>query len=166
MSVRLDPSTVHPEIRPARADEAARLSALALRSKAHWGYRADHMEVFRAELTVAPEDVGPQRTHVLESEGEIAGFYTLIPLDSGELELGHLFVEPDRLRRGFGAALFEHACRTTRAAGCARLVIQSDPNAQDFYRRLGALPVREIPSSIPGRSLPLLVRTLGDGEGA
>jgi hypothetical protein len=30
-------------IRPARSDESARLTAIALRSKAHWGYSAEFM---------------------------------------------------------------------------------------------------------------------------
>jgi len=151
-----------PRIRPARPDEAAALSALALRSKAHWGYTPEQLAVFRAELTLAPEAIVPGRTHVAEAEGRVAGFYSLAAREGGSVELEHVFVEPGRLGRGVGRALFAHACEVARAAGFTVLEIQSDPNAAGFYRRLGARLVGEIPSSIPGRTIPFFSLRLGD----
>src|SRR5581483_9656510 len=104
-------------IRPARPDEAAAISALALRSKAHWGYSPDAMAVFQAELTLSPAEVLTGRAHVVEEEGQLVGFYTLRARGQGVIELEHLFVEPGRLRRGLGAALFWHALELARAAG-------------------------------------------------
>jgi GNAT superfamily N-acetyltransferase len=142
-----------PTIRRARAQEAAALSALTLRSKAHWGYSAEQMAVFRDELTFTPAAVVERRTHVLEEDGAVVAMYTL--LGSGaEVELEHLFVDPPRLRQGHGKRLFEHACDLARAAGAQALVIKSDPHAAGFYRTLGAADAGEIPSSIPGRNIP------------
>jgi GNAT superfamily N-acetyltransferase len=148
-------------IRPARPDEAPAISALALRSKGHWPYTPEQMAVFARELTLSPADVAARLTHVLETDGQLAGFYTLLPRPPGEAELEHLFVEPSRLGRGLGSALFRHACSLGRAAGFARLLILSDPNAAGFYAGLGARLVREVPSSIPGRKLPLYSVDLG-----
>jgi hypothetical protein len=44
------PRSVTTIIRPAQADEVEALTALALRSKAHWGYDDAFMEACRAEL--------------------------------------------------------------------------------------------------------------------
>jgi hypothetical protein len=41
-------------IRRAQVDEAGLLSDLAFRSKAHWGYPPDWLELWRPELTVTP----------------------------------------------------------------------------------------------------------------
>ena len=141
-------------IRPAKPSEAEEISALALRSKSHWGYNEDQLSVFRDELTLEPQDIVPRRTHVVEEAGRLLGFYTLTPQSRSKVELEHLFVEPSELHRGFGAALFRHACRVAREEGYVVLAIQSDPNAAEFYDRLGANRLREIPSSIPGRSIP------------
>ena len=142
-------------IRPADPEEARVISALAVRSKAHWGYSPQQMSVFARELDISPTDVATHRAHVLEEDGQIVGFYTLAPRADGEVELEHLFVEPSGLRRGSGAALFRHACAVAREAGFRRLVIQSDPNAAGFYLSVGADLERYIPSSVPGRELPL-----------
>ena len=40
-------------VRPARAGEAAALTALCVRSKAHWGYDATFMRLCQASLTVS-----------------------------------------------------------------------------------------------------------------
>lgn len=58
------------------------------------------------------------------------------------------------LGRGLGRALFAHACNLARRAQIRSLTIQSDPNAAGFYAALGARFLRDIPSSIPGRSIP------------
>jgi N-acetylglutamate synthase-like GNAT family acetyltransferase len=141
-------------VRKARQSEAEAISALALRSKAHWNYTEKELAVFRSELKVESEEVVPHRMHVIEESGQIVGFYSLVPCEGNTVELGHLFVEPKHLGRGFGRALFEQARETARDAGFARLVIQSDPNAAGFYLSLGASLDRQIPSSIPGRTLP------------
>ncbi len=78
----------------AKPSEAQAISELALRSKAHWNYSKDQLAVFRKELTISPDEVGPRRTHVLEDSDRILGFYTLAPLESGEVELEHIFIEP------------------------------------------------------------------------
>ena len=42
------------------------------------------------------------------------------------------------------------------ALGVTALSIESDPHAEGFYLRLGARRIGEVPSTLPGRVLPLL----------
>lgn len=95
-----------------------------------------------------------KQAHVAEERGTIVGFYTLASTRGGEAELEHPFVEPAALARGIDSRLFRHACETATAIGARTLVIQSDPNAAGFYHALGATLEGEIPSSIPGRTIP------------
>lgn len=46
-----------PAIRRARSGEAESLTALAVRSKAHWGYDADFLDEVRELLTFAERDL-------------------------------------------------------------------------------------------------------------
>ena len=146
-------------IRPARADEAEALTSLAIRSKAHWGYSPEQMAVFQGELTLTPAMVIERRTRVLEDGSMIVAMYTLRG-DGDEVELEHLFVDPARLGRGHGRRLFHHVCDTARASGARVLIVKSDPNAAGFYRAMGAVATGEIPSSIPGRTIPTFRLTL------
>ena len=102
-------------------------------------------------------DIAAGNAFVLEQSGEIAGFYSLEPISTDTVELGHLFVQPEAIGAGHGRALLTHACEAARERGYATLLIQGDPNAEAFYRAAGAQNVGSRKSaSIPGRELPLL----------
>lgn len=148
-------------IRAAVPEEAERLSDLAFRSKAHWGYTRAFMEACRAELSISPEYIQQNRTFVRLRGDAPLGFYTLEALAPTEVELGHLFVEPAELRRGVGRELMAHAREEARTRGYQRLVIQGDPHVARFYQACGARRVGSKPSaSIPGRLLPLFALEL------
>ena len=75
--------------------------------------------------------------------------------------LTDLWLEPEFQGRGFGRRLWDHALSTARALGYRSLEIESDPNAEGFYRAIGAMRVGERESLVartvePGRLLPLL----------
>ncbi|MFJ4693954.1 GNAT family N-acetyltransferase [Streptomyces sp. NPDC088766] len=144
-------------LRPARAAEAGMLTDLALRSKAHWGYDAEFLEACRDELTVAANEVTLRRTTVADGDGHILGFTTL----EGEPPtgvLGMMFVDPRAIGRGIGRLLFEHTVAAGRDLGFTRITIDADPNAEPFYRAMGAVRTGSIPSgSIAGRVLPRMV---------
>ncbi len=142
-------------LRRATRDEAAELSALALRSKAHWGYDDEFLEASRAELTVSRDEVDALRIVVAERDGAVAGFYALGD-DPPTADLAFMFVAPEAIGQGIGRALWEHAVAAATALGFVRLSIEADPHAEGFYRAMGAALVGSTPSrSIPGRSLPL-----------
>ncbi len=144
------------ELRPARPDEAAMLSALALRSKGHWGYDEEFLAACRDELTIPPDEVEARRTTVAELDGGVVGMYT-IDGDPPVAELGQMFVDPDHIGRGVGRVLWTHAVGRARAEGIHTLTIDADPFAEAFYLAMGATRTGSVPSgSIPGRVLPRL----------
>jgi GNAT superfamily N-acetyltransferase len=145
-----------PHLRRARPEEAPALSALALRSKAYWGYDAAFLASCAAELTLSAEEIADTPTFVLEVDGTRLGFYSIERRDETRSELNFLFVEPEAIGRGYGRVLMEHAIERARALGSRVLEIQGDPNAAQFYRAVGGRLVGSRPSaSIPGRVLPI-----------
>ena len=147
-----------PEARIRRAEpgEAEALSALAARSKEHWGYDAAFMELVREAMTLRPEDIDRHEVWVLESSsGDPIGYHRVIPGDPAELE--DLWVEPSAIGSGAGRRLFEHALEVARNGGASALEIDADPHAVGFYERMGAVLIGETASKlIPGRVLPRL----------
>jgi GNAT superfamily N-acetyltransferase len=148
----------HPavKIRLARADEAAALTELALRSKAAWPYDGAFIAKCRVELTMTPSSIEKRRTHVAEADRALLGFFTVCGVPP-EGELDSLYVEPSFIGTGVGRALLDAAQEVARRAGFRALQIHADPHAEAFYLRHGAKRVGSVPSgSIPGRTLPLL----------
>lgn len=143
-------------LRPARLAELEQLSDLCLRSKAVWGYDEAFLAACRAELTLRPADLSATKVQVAESGGRILGVVQVsVTHDTAHLE--KLFVEPASLRSGAGRELFAWARAEARSAGAHTLMIESDPGAAAFYRRMGASDDGVTPSgSIPGRTIPRL----------
>lgn len=148
-------------IRPATAEETALLSALAMRSKAFWGYDEVFLEACRAELTVDPERLETESVAVVCEDEVVLGF-SAVRIGGREAELTDLFVDPDHIGSGLGRALWDHVVTRARLRGATRLRIESDPHAEEWYVRRGAVRIGTTPSgSIPGRDLPLLEYRLG-----
>jgi GNAT superfamily N-acetyltransferase len=141
-------------IRPAQAGEAQLLSALAMRSKAHWGYDAEFLEKVRPLLTFTEADLVGSAVYVLSIDGQALGVYRITGTPpEGELE--DLWLDPSLIGRGLGRSLFEHALLRARELRFDSLVIEGEPNAVGFYAAMGAMRIgaRRSPS---GRTLPLL----------
>ena len=143
-------------IRQARADDAPTLSQLAFRSKANWGYDAAFMAACRPELTVTAEQLRDDACRVYQAANMVAGFYLLhVENRVGSLEL--FFVDPACMGRGIGAALLRHSMAEAHRRGAERVVVDSDPNAEGLYRRMGGRRIGSAASaSIAGRVLPVL----------
>jgi len=145
-------------IRPARPEEASRLSELCVRSKAVWGYDRGFMTLAQTALEVDPEQIKLGDVWVATAaDGSIAGVVALGASEQpNTLDLDKLFVEPQQIRTGVGRALIAHAIDEARRRGAKRLTILSDPYAAGFYERNGARLIGQAPSdAIPGRSIPL-----------
>ncbi|MCO6453079.1 MAG: GNAT family N-acetyltransferase [Caldilineales bacterium] len=129
-------------IRRAEPTDAPALTSIAFTSKRHWRYPERWIEFWRPALTITEGYVAAHEIWAVVEAGEIAGFYAL-----GEpgiqVELEHLWVSPEYLGLGLGKALFDHAAARAREIGGQVLVVESDPNAEGFYRHMGAMRVGE-----------------------
>lgn len=147
-------------IRPARSEDCAALTDLAMRSKAVWGYDADFMEACREELTIRPDMLDSDIVEVLEIDGALAGFYRL-RLENGVVEVYDFFIDPKFLRQGHGKRLWQKLLEDARSYGVETLGVDADPQAEAFYAAMGMKTVGKAPSgSIPGRFLPRLTMKL------
>ena len=125
-----------------------------------WGYDHAFMEACRKELSVEPNDLQSTSIAVAEQDGRLLGV-AQIKVRGRDADLLKLFVEPSSLRGGIGRALFGWAAASAAQQGADRLIIEADPDASPFYRRMGAEDAGLAPSgSIAGRMLPRLVKAL------
>jgi GNAT superfamily N-acetyltransferase len=146
-------------IRQAGPADLAELTALCLRSKAHWGYDSSFMAAVVDELTLRPAHLGPGLACWDAGHGPVGVVRVSVSGDEADLE--DLFVDPTAIGKGLGRRLFDWAADHARAQGALRMGIDSDPFAEPFYLAQGAIRVGEAPSgSIPGRMLPRLQFTL------
>jgi len=145
-------------IRRARVDEARLLTELTVRSKAHWGYEVSFLTNVRDDLEFQPGKFFPDfHVYVLESHTEVLGFCSLIPKKDRQIELHDLFIEPRHIGEGHGKRLWNYSVNLAKELGFRTLVLTSDPHAEPFYARQGAVRTGEKSSPIyPDRKLPTM----------
>lgn len=141
--------------------DAGELTAIALRAKAHWGYPESWLRRWEKALTVSPDYVRDNPTFSAVRDSRMVGFFSLL-MRGREAALEHFWVLPPEMGRGVGSALFAAAEGAARSGGAAFLRIESDPNAEAFYVRRGAVRYGSVPAAMDGneRCLPLLGKRL------
>ncbi len=146
------------EILRAKPEDAGGLTEIAFAAKRHWGYAERWIENWKEILTISAEFIAQNEACVAWVDGHAAGFYGLV-VHQGRMWLDHLWVLPRFMGKGIGKALFNHAVQRASALGFESIVIESDPNAEEFYKRMGARVVGSNLSESDGerRQLPLLI---------
>jgi GNAT superfamily N-acetyltransferase len=146
------------EIQKATPGDAEALSGISFAAKRYWGYPEQWMERWQESLTITPDFIRANEVYAARLDEEVVGFYALGGRGR-RIELEHLWVSPDHIGTGVGRALFDHAVCRAASLGAEILGIEADPNAEGFYRRMGARRVGETSYPIDNerRVLPLLV---------
>jgi GNAT superfamily N-acetyltransferase len=120
-------------IRPALPEEADQLQRLVRRPAAHPRIDAEYLA--RATVCAAWEGV------------RLAGFFA-VERRAGEWWLAHLWVADELARRGRGRWLLTEAVRRARLAGAVLLRIAPEPEAEPFFRGMGAQAAAAPPGTL------------------
>ncbi len=148
-----------PRFRPARPDELEAITALAIRSKRHWGYSDEFMAALIQELTFQEADLEDERTRVEVFEGDDGRLIGALRMRR-RTELAYLedlWIDPEAIGRGYGRIGFERACAIGREWGKGVMELEADPFAEPFYLHVGAVRVAMSPvPRVPGRAVPLM----------
>ena len=133
------------------------MTEIAHDAKRHWGYPEHWINHWQNDLTISPDFIAGNEVYVAESAGELLGFYALI-IRKEKAELDHMWVAPAHIGTGVGKELFLHAMQRAARKNVSEVEILSDPNAEGFYRKMGAHRIGETASEIDGeaRALPRL----------
>lgn len=148
--------------RAARPDEAERLSEIACRSKAYWGYSPEQITAWRPDFLTLTADYITRHSPVV-AEDDDCGVVAFAALERGAqgAVLEHLWVLPGFMGRGIGSYLFRRI-----AQGASEFTFTSDPQADGFYLKLGARIIGAVDSEHQGQTLSLFRYCRSDAKRA
>lgn len=144
-------------IRRAAAVDAARLSEVARRAKAHWGYPPAWLARWDASLAIAPAYVEAHPVFAAEVGGAPVAFCA-IEDHGAHWVLEHVWVAPEHHGHGIGRRLVRHALAHAHAIRPGTVRVTSDPGAAGFYASLGARRAGSVAAPMDGapeRELPV-----------
>lgn len=144
------------QIRRAKMEEGDFLSEIALRSKAYWGYDDSFIEACRQALTISKECIASNYVYVLEDKSVIMDFFCLVANGKAG-ELDSLFIDTQFIGKGYGRLLWNSILQNAKDIGIDEFTIDADPNAEEFYKKMGAIRIGEVESTVfENRKLPLM----------
>ena len=138
------------QIRRAMPEEAAVLTEIAHAAKRHWGYPENWIEHWQGDLTITRDFISNHEVYVAVTDKEIAGCCALVVKDS-QAELEHMWIRPQYMGAGYGKALFVHVMQRAATLKADAVELSADPNAEGFYKHMGAVRIGEVRSEIDGQ---------------
>lgn len=145
------------KIRKAKSDESEILTQIAQTSKRYWNYPERWLILWKDALIITPDFILKNEVCAAVDGDKILGFYALVAEDDA-MTLEHLWVSPEHIGSGVGRKLFAHAVEKAISLNAKSIDIESDPNAEEFYKRMGAKRIGEIVTQVEDieRRLPHL----------
>lgn len=137
-------------IRRATVDDTATLTNIAHDAKRYWGYPEHWIKHWQDELTISNDFVSENEVYLLACEDEVRGFYALV-VRNDKAELEHLWVAPQHIGAGVGKELFIHAMQRAAGRNVSEVQISADPNAEGFYKKMGAHRIGEIQANMDNK---------------
>lgn len=132
------------------------LTEITKKSKAYWGYSNDQIEKWSEFLTVTAIYINANPVYKLAVENQIVGYYSFLNQDEKTVKLDNLFVLPEFIGKGFGGKLMEHFLFSLSKTNIHKIILHSEPNAEQFYAKLGFMKTGQIETSIKDRYMPIM----------
>jgi len=143
-------------IQKAKIEDHIRLTEITKKSKAYWGYSDEQMEKWNNNLTITIEYIETNSVFNLVGENQIIGYYSYLRLENNQVKLDNLFILPEYIGKGFGSFLMNDFLERMRNEKCQKIILDSEPNAEQFYQKIGFTKIGEFETSIKNRFMPIM----------
>ncbi|WP_395052663.1 GNAT family N-acetyltransferase [Flavobacterium sp.] len=132
------------------------LTSITKKSKAFWGYSAEQILKWNDSLTVSKEYIETYNVFKLITEDTIIGYYSYFNIEKDTIKLDNLFILPEHIGKGFGKLLMNDFLNKLEKSETKKVQLHADPNAENFYLKLGFKKVGEFETTIKNRFMPIM----------
>lgn len=144
------------EIIKSTIDDNEILTDITKKSKAYWGYSDEQMENWSSLLTITKNYIETNNVYKLLVDNLTVGYYSYIFLNENEVKLDNLFVLPNYIGNGLGKHLMNDFLNRIRNTEIEKIILDAEPNAENFYEHFGFIKVGQMETSIKDRYLPIM----------
>jgi len=136
------------------------LTEITKKSKAYWGYSEEQILKWNDNLTISADYIETNSVFKLVNEDKIVGYYSYIAEGEKSVILYNLFVLPEYIGKGFGKYLMTDFINRMRNEKFEKITLDSEPNAENFYLKIGFKKIGEFETSIKNRIMPVMEMNL------
>lgn len=143
-------------IEKANVKDSSALTDLTLRSKAFWGYSDQQMEEWTGDLEVSKNYIETNWVYLIKIKNKSVGYYSFQRISRSKVKLDNLFIDPSRIGTGLGKLLMDDFLQRVKRLNFEIITLDADPHAEAFYSKFGFKTIDQLPSSVSGRTLPVM----------
>jgi len=132
------------------------LTEITKKSKAFWGYSKEQILKWNDSLTISKAYIESNTAFKLLNDNIVIGYYSYIIEEEDIARLDNLFVLPDYIGKGFGKYLVDDFLKRMRKQEIKKIILDSEPNATEFYLKIGFEKIGEVETSIKNRFMPIM----------
>ncbi|MEO0469244.1 MAG: GNAT family N-acetyltransferase, partial [Bacteroidota bacterium] len=127
-----------------------------------WGYSPEQILSWDEDLTITGEYIAQHQVWKWLEGEKLVAYSSWWKEADGSTYLDNLFLHPEQIGKGLGKIVLLDALAKMAADNCHTVRLDADPHAEAFYRHQGFAVIGQLPSSIPGRFLPIMEKGLTD----
>jgi len=150
------------KIERAQENDHIRLTEITFAGKSFWGYDNVQLEKWRSDLTISADYITDNETYKLVLNEETIGYFSIIKVDNDTIILDNIFLLPDYIGKGYGRFLMLDCIERAKIQQAKRIILDAEPNAENFYRNFGFETIGQFESSIKNRFLPQMQLILSE----
>ncbi|WP_026728302.1 GNAT family N-acetyltransferase [Flavobacterium denitrificans] len=132
------------------------LTSITKKSKAYWGYSAEQIQKWDKSLTITQDYIRNNDTFKLIDNNLIIGYYSYFFKEGKTIKLDNLFILPEYIGKGFGKQLLLDFLNRMKDEKIEKIILDSEPNAESFYSKMGFVKIGEFETSIKNRFMPIM----------
>lgn len=137
---------------PAVVDDAEELSNLANRSKRHWGYSKESMELWKQSLTITEDFLEKHTVIKAMLEDEIVGFFALEEIQP-TTQIAQYWVDTPFMRKGYGSEMFNYLKSFLKSKEVEKVNLLLDPNGLNFFKKRGGVVLDKVEHKVKNKFL-------------
>lgn len=141
-------------IEPSSEQDHGILTAITIDGKAFWGFSKEQLSEWTELLTITPEYISKNYVFNLILNSETIGYYSYLVINEKELKLDNLFLYQKYIGKGFGKLMMNDFVNKAKELKVKLITLDSDPKAEDFYKKFGFETFDQLESTIKDRFLP------------
>ena len=108
-------------------------------------------------LTISIDYIEKNSVYKLIIDNSIIGYYSYFKTEKDSIKLDNLFILPKHIGLGYGKKLMQDFInRIQTENSIKKITLDSEPNAEIFYQKIGFVKVGEFETSIKNRFMPIM----------
>jgi GNAT superfamily N-acetyltransferase len=146
-------------IEKASVEDNEILTEITKKSKAYWGYSEEQILKWKDNLTISKGYIENNPVFKLVENERTIGYYSY-SIKEKNVILDNLFVLPEYIGKGLGKFLMNDFLDRMRNEKFEKITLDSEPNAENFYLKIGFKKIGEFETSIKNRFMPIMEMSL------